>query len=474
MVAIKKRSGVSVLVWLMIVGMLSIQHISAQPNITPAPNYTWVNVGSATYSTSVQQTIPNLSTQGADTSYGESGDSDPSSCTLYCGGNCDGVSTIEQLVFGTSSLPSSSCEQRAVDIPHWNNPFPESAISNGASVGQVYLPTEATVYIDGLTTGAGGDENRGWIIGGSGAPNESRFRGTVTYSMDWHIADYSLSGASGDQVVTGEYQWTDPGNSNEEETFGWFNATTDGFGMSFSDELVVPTASIVQTGGMMEVIFEANSAIAVSRIFGNADGRIQHGPGMEGGARYEVGYDIWQLEVAMPVTYNFIKVAGMSGAVQIQWQTAREVNSYSFEVEKSEDDSWQQIGELPAAGNINVPQDYRLVDSRPFAGNNYYRIRQIDKGGAEHLSSVHHVRYETQGHLDIALSPNPAKDYVRIIGLPGERSTYRIIDLSGSEVAIGSISDGDEISLGALKSGVYYLMLDQLTTSQKIHKVIKL
>ncbi|HPK10172.1 MAG TPA: hypothetical protein PK246_07555, partial [Saprospiraceae bacterium] len=93
-------------------GLITIAFtLFSQPTATPASGYHWVLVSTGFYSSGEFSTTPGAP---GDTSFGLSGDSDPTSCSGSCGGNCDGEAYIQDRVFGsTPGFNSSSCEQRA-------------------------------------------------------------------------------------------------------------------------------------------------------------------------------------------------------------------------------------------------------------------------------------------------------------------------------------------------------------------------
>lgn len=451
---------------------LSLHHnLLAQPSVTPAAGYSWVLIGTGSYTAPTVSTTPSSLT-GGDTSYGAAGDSDPADCSSYCGGNCDGVPIIAARVFAAPPAPTNSCEQRAAVIDHWNNTNPESAVSNGATTGTVHLPTSATVNILSNGTGAGGDDNQAWIIGGDSG-NNTEFNTSVDYSIDWHVPDYSLSGGSGNQNYNFTWNWGDPGNGNEIQTSGWNNYTTNGFGNSFSDNMAVPLASIVETGGTFEVIFEANSAITVTRNanFG-ADARVQHGPGMEGTVNYEVQYDIWQLELTLPVEFTYIEARQMDRNIVVSWQTAMEINADSYGIQRSTDGGpWETIGTVAAAGNTDDYTEYQYIDRQPSMGVLRYRLLQVDLDGKSTYSPTAEVRHDAVTQLQ--LYPTTADHTIYLSGLSTTTASYTIVDVNGQLVQAGDLSDRSDISIDQLQSGVYFLLVQAsgATTPQPLRFV---
>jgi hypothetical protein len=103
----------------------------------------------------------------------------------------------------------------------------------------------------------------------------------------------------------------------------------------------------------------------------------------------------------------------------LNWTTASELNSLKFEVEKSTDAvNFEYIGERPAAGNSSIPLNYTLNDNHPVLGNNYYRLKMIDRDGSFTYSEIIIIKVnEISSPADgiISVYPNPTNDKVNII-----------------------------------------------------------
>ena len=69
----------------------------------------------------------------------------------------------------------------------------------------------------------------------------------------------------------------------------------------------------------------------------------------------------------------------------------------------------------------------------PLVGNNYYRIRQVDKDGKVSYSQTVLVIFNPAS-LIVSLYPNPARDAVtvRLNTLPADRYTVSVADLAGN------------------------------------------
>lgn len=438
---------------------------NAQPSSTPASGFEWVKVGSGSYSSLSMLTNP---TSPSDITFGVV-DTDPMDCTNYCSGNCDGDGILEKLVFGSTSLPASSCEQRAVNVNHWNNPFPDSGVANGATSGTVRLPTSGQIDIENAGTRVGGDENKAWIIGGNGTGNFSEFNTNVDYVLNWHIDEYSFSGGTGPLNYNYVWNWGEPGGGMEVETSGWNNYTTDGFLTNGSDVFTISATDVLENGGSFEVVFEANSTISISRNYGNADGKVQHQPGLEGAVSYEVFFDVWEIQAIMPVDLTFFDGRYLGKEIVLNWETASEQNSDRFEVMHSVDGkSWTYIGEVRSQGNLNAKTKYSFIDGNPQM-QNYYKLKQIDLDGAVDFSNEIYIESIYQN--TISVFPNPTDNLIWINGIL--EANYELYSPNGKLIVKGKVMDN--ISLAKLEPGVYYLhILNPESNVLHIKRIVKI
>ena len=94
---------------------------------------------------------------------------------------------------------------------------------------------------------------------------------------------------------------------------------------------------------------------------------------------------------------------------KLQWQTASELNTSRFEVQKSlAAATWSTIGEVPAFGNSTQPRIYGLTDFDPVLGNNYYRLKIIDNDGTFSYSNIINIPIsEVVVNSFVKIYPNP-------------------------------------------------------------------
>ncbi|MBZ0183633.1 MAG: T9SS type A sorting domain-containing protein [Melioribacteraceae bacterium] len=73
--------------------------------------------------------------------------------------------------------------------------------------------------------------------------------------------------------------------------------------------------------------------------------------------------------------------------VDLNWQTATEINNYGFEIQRSvvsvqrSEEGWEKVGFVEGSGNSNSPKEYSFVDESAQNGKYSYRLKQIDFDG---------------------------------------------------------------------------------------------
>ena len=96
-----------------------------------------------------------------------------------------------------------------------------------------------------------------------------------------------------------------------------------------------------------------------------------------------------------PVELVFFTAKISTNIVELNWQTATEVNNYGFEVQKSEvssqnsEGSFKKIGFVQGNGTSNSPKEYSFVDPLiPNLDQVSYRLKQIDNDGTFTYSKI--------------------------------------------------------------------------------------
>jgi hypothetical protein len=95
--------------------------------------------------------------------------------------------------------------------------------------------------------------------------------------------------------------------------------------------------------------------------------------------------------VPVPVQLSsFTATAIGADGVRLNWKTLSETNNYGFEVQRSESEKGSYAtladGFVKGAGTTIIPQEYSFTDASASGGIFYYKLKQIDLDGTQHLT----------------------------------------------------------------------------------------
>jgi Secretion system C-terminal sorting domain len=123
------------------------------------------------------------------------------------------------------------------------------------------------------------------------------------------------------------------------------------------------------------------------------------------------------VNMLLPVDLLSFEARLVDDIVQLDWRTAREVNTDLYVVEASNNRAqFHPVGQLPAAGNSELPLSYQFIDMHPALTEPvlYYRIKILDKNGDATYSEVRSVTVTDQSRPQLFAYPNPASMHVTL------------------------------------------------------------
>ena len=177
-----------------------------------------------------------------------------------------------------------------------------------------------------------------------------------------------------------------------------------------------------------------------------------------------------EITAILPVKLAYFNAKKVDNTTHLSWQTASEINSKDFEIERSVDGSnWTKIGSLVSRGYSNYLVDYEYQDRNPQSGTNYYRLRQNDIDGQYEYSQVVSLDYGLR-KIELSIYPNPVINTLYIESQEDvENATYNIFDVMGNRVWTyeGLL---EKIDFSDMRSGVYFL--EVVTANQRTVKKI--
>tara|TARA_B110000879_G_C10992110_1_gene439718 strand:- start:100 stop:888 length:789 start_codon:yes stop_codon:yes gene_type:complete len=159
----------------------------------------------------------------------------------------------------------------------------------------------------------------------------------------------------------------------------------------------------------------------------------------------------------------------------LRWETASELNTNTFEIERLNNTKFESTGSVRAAGNSRSFRTYTYSDNLPSTDNGKftYRLKIVDYNGEYEYSDIL-VLNETTSLAPVKIYPSPAQDFVNIqLGdeMDGEIDV-KIVDLKGVVVKkIENISRNEKVNLTDIRSGTHFIVLSRegrLVATRKI------
>jgi hypothetical protein len=193
-----------------------------------------------------------------------------------------------------------------------------------------------------------------------------------------------------------------------------------------------------------------------------------------GRVHYDVFYAILEgpclgeLPPPLPITWLSFEALKKGEASDLKWITAQEFNNTGFQVERSADGRYfETIGSVDAASDPQATNVYSFMDTRPYRGMNYYRIKQTDIDGRIDYSIIRTVGFGTVN--EIRLWPNPAVESMHI-EIPDEiadQGEIKLINSSGVVILSQTYDNNDRersVNLGNIEPGIYSVVIESLGT----------
>lgn len=185
---------------------------------------------------------------------------------------------------------------------------------------------------------------------------------------------------------------------------------------------------------------------------------------------FEMKVDMCQ--AILPVTLINFDLIDSDNGINLVWQTAQEMNSAYFEIQKSSDmRNFMTAGRIEAAKDANSLTNYKFKDNYPLTKEVYYRLKMVDQDGTYEYSKI--VSYERTNHNQaVTILGNPVSkgNNIRFDSNNIPIESIKITDIMGIEQPIMYINTGNvyEITPRNIKSGLYILQLGNNSGVQHI------
>lgn len=165
----------------------------------------------------------------------------------------------------------------------------------------------------------------------------------------------------------------------------------------------------------------------------------------------------------LPITLASFTAKAVDKTILLNWKTASEKNNQKFEILRSGDDkTFKVIGTVNGAENSDSEENYSFVDENPYAGTNYYQLKQTDNDGTSTLSNV----ISAVSKVDVVTITAFAASNSVIVGVNSPNRTgaeLTLFDLGGTKLSSKAIvlnTGYNEVVINkALAPGVYFVNL---------------
>lgn len=202
---------------------------------------------------------------------------------------------------------------------------------------------------------------------------------------------------------------------------------------------------------------------------GPGDLEVTSGIGMVGPIPNQKTFSPWVLitNLTFPLSIDLLDfTAKKSGNnVDVNWITASEKNNAYFIVERSAGDvskDFIAIGKVTSKGDIAEKNYYKIIDTEPLTGVNYYRLKIVDKDRSFEYSEVEAVNFYRE-NADLRIIPNPTEGNFHINFVSTSIGKYKIEIFSVLEQLvyqkdIRAVKGRNDVELSPMLSNGIYLV----------------
>jgi hypothetical protein len=186
---------------------------------------------------------------------------------------------------------------------------------------------------------------------------------------------------------------------------------------------------------------------------------------------------IYLQATALPVQVTYFQTEATDNQrVNVRWETAQEINSNVFVLERSRNAvDYKTIAKIEAAGESNTTKRYSFTDESALFGTNYYRLSQIDKDGTMQIFRPQAVIID-DASLPFGVFSNPVFQNIFNVKVEdADEANFVMNDLNGRLISLKTskltqtiveITPTENLSLGM------YIIQVQTLGSLKMHKVM--
>jgi hypothetical protein len=260
-------------------------------------------------------------------------------------------------------------------------------------------------------------------------------------------------------------------NSTEQLYYnGWLTSPNPGVAfITVTGSFTVPATAAIATVLRMRVMDDVSTVYGFPAVTGCSN------PSYGQAEDYAV-----YLSALLPVQLDYFNGIKKNEDAVLSWQTASEQNAKEFQVERSTNGiDFSFIGTV-AASNLATGSVYTYTDKNIGTGNNYYRLKQVDRDMKMAVSNVVLVKSADNSNGKLRVMTNPFEDQLDLVfhDIQPGNSHISLFDITGKKILSKNykVSSGQSMHIDVsglgLKPGVYILQA-QVGAEIMTQKVIK-
>ena len=303
------------------------------------------------------------------------------------------------------------------------------------SNGEFQISHDLTVPSGNTFNGTGGTVHYTGAAGGG-----ADYTGNVQFNnvLIDAGADYNMDNNSDVIKISGNYTNNNSSLDNDKGTLNFngtspqtiYSASTPASTKTMSANIIVSNSTGVTL--LSDVGFQTNLLLQSGGFITKNGNKIY-----VGGSEYTA---------PVPVELVSFNAKVKDNVVQLNWNTATEVNNYGFEIERQilkqvqndKNNNWEKIGFVNGHGNSNSPKAYSFEDSKLSNNAYHYRLKQVDNDGSFTYSNTVLVSIDQMpGSFALHQNyPNPFNPSTKISWQSPVSSwqTLKVYDILGNEV----------------------------------------
>jgi len=193
--------------------------------------------------------------------------------------------------------------------------------------------------------------------------------------------------------------------------------------------------------------------------------------GNTSGDGFMIGVSLLTVNSILPLSITDFTATSASTGAQLQWNAAAGANSSFFDAESSRDGAtWQDIAMVMATGDDHTT--YAYSDPSAAAGNNYYRIKEVNAAGNAVYSPVKTVYIDVPSAAK--LFPNPVRNRLFITGNGSAVQSVIVTAADGREMSrYTGLVAGKSIDMSSLPAGMYFVTIGYVSGSKQTTSIVK-